>query len=167
MLPSTTVGYLSIDLDPSGGQKIDAFRTLNKFPAFKNDVGVDTVDELRHKIGAQLISDSVCSGLDYSRDVDPWLGDRMAGAVVPLGADQDPHLVAVVQVKDDDQARAGIAKINDCADTGDDPPLTIPPQLDRPEHERNRHVRQTPAVLVEPVQLARQRRGSCVGQCRE
>src|SRR5690242_17332532 len=25
-LPSTTVGYLSIDLDPAGGQKIDAFK---------------------------------------------------------------------------------------------------------------------------------------------
>jgi hypothetical protein len=41
-LPSTTVAYLSIDLDPAGGQKIDAFRTLNKFPAFKDEV-VSTV----------------------------------------------------------------------------------------------------------------------------
>jgi hypothetical protein len=118
-LPSTTVGYLSVDLDPAGGQKIDAFRTLNKFPAFKDEVGVNSVDELRHKLGEQLISDSGCSTLDYSRDVDPWLGDRMAGAVVPLGADQDPHLVVVVQVKNEGEARAGIAKINGCTDTGD------------------------------------------------
>jgi hypothetical protein len=118
-LPSTTVGYLSVDLDPAGGQKIDAFRTLNKFPAFKDDVGVNSVDELRHKLGEQLISDSGCSDLDYSRDIDPWLGDRMAGAVVPLGSAQDPHLVAVVQVKNEGDARAGIAKIDACTDTGD------------------------------------------------
>src|SRR5204862_376219 len=34
-LPASTVGYASIDLDPSGAQKIEALRTLNKFPAFK------------------------------------------------------------------------------------------------------------------------------------
>ena len=31
-LPSTTVAYASIDLDPSGSQKIDAFRTLEQVP---------------------------------------------------------------------------------------------------------------------------------------
>jgi hypothetical protein len=117
-LPSTTVAYVSIDLDPAGGQKIDAFRTLNKFPAFKDEVGVKSVDELRHKLGEELISDSGCDGLDYARDVDPWLGDRMAGAVVPI--DDQPHLVGVVQVKDEGKARAGIAKITACSDTGDD-----------------------------------------------
>src|SRR5690349_6472483 len=33
-LPASTIGYLSVDLDPSGGQKIEALRTLQKFPAF-------------------------------------------------------------------------------------------------------------------------------------
>ena len=117
-LPSTTVAYASIDLDPSGSQKIDAFRTLNKFPEFKDGVGVNSVDELRRELGRRLISDSGCDGLDYGRDVDPWLGNRMAGAVVPLG--DGPHLVVVVQVTDEDQARSGIAKIDDCTDTGDD-----------------------------------------------
>src|SRR3954454_15960865 len=47
-LPSTTMAYLSIDLDPSGGQKIDAFRTLKKFPAFSDQVGVNSVDDIKH-----------------------------------------------------------------------------------------------------------------------
>jgi Protein of unknown function (DUF3352) len=119
-LPSTTLGYVSIDLDPAGGQKVDAFRTLNKFPAFKDQVGVDSVDELRHKLGDALVEDSGCADLTYSRDIDPWLGDRMAAAVVPLGSGEEPHLVAVLQVKDDDQARAGIAKIDDCSTSSDD-----------------------------------------------
>ena len=46
-LPSTTVAYASVDLDPSGSQKIDAFRTLNKFPAFKDKVGIHSVDDVR------------------------------------------------------------------------------------------------------------------------
>ncbi len=120
-LPSTTVAYLSIDLDPAGGQKIDAFRTLNKFPAFKDQVGVDSVDELRHKIGEELVGQADCPGLDYDRDIDPWLGDRMAVAGVELDGDPDPQVVAVLQVKDEGQAREGIKKLNACDDSGEEP----------------------------------------------
>ena len=122
-LPSSTVAYLSIDLDPSGGQKIDAFRTLNKFPAFKDEVGVNSVDELRHKLGAELVSQADCPGLDYDQDIDPWLGDRMAVAGVPL--DGRPQLVAVVQVKDAGKARAGIATLEKCDDSDQDPGYTV------------------------------------------
>jgi hypothetical protein len=117
-LPSTTVGYLSIDLDPAGGQKIDAFRTLNKFPEFKDEVGVDSVDELRHKLGDALVSDSGCDNLDYDQDIDPWLGDRAAVALVDM-PDAHPDTVVVVQVKDEDAARKGLAALNACSGTGD------------------------------------------------
>jgi hypothetical protein len=123
-LPASTIAYLSVDLDPAGGQKIDAFRTLNKFPAFKDEVGIDSVDELRHKLGEELVGQADCPGLDYDRDIDPWLGDRMAVAGVPLG-DDDPQLVVVVQVKDEDGARDGIAQLNACDDTDNDPGVSI------------------------------------------
>jgi len=122
-LPSSTVAYLSLDLDPSGGQKIDAFRTLNKFPAFSHEVGVNSVDELRHKVGQELVGQADCPGLDYDRDIDPWLGDRMAVAGVPLGG--KPHLVAVVQVNDEDKARNGIAQLNACDDSDQDPGFAV------------------------------------------
>jgi hypothetical protein len=124
-LPSSTVAYLSIDLDPAGGQKIDAFRTLNKFPAFKDEVGVDSVDELRHKLGEQLVGEADCPGLDYDRDIDPWLGDRMAVAGVELSGDPDPQVVAVLQVKDEGQARDGIKKLNACDDSGEEPAVAF------------------------------------------
>jgi hypothetical protein len=111
-LPASTVAYLSVDLDPSGGQKIDAFRTLNKFPAFKDQVGIDSVDELRHKLGDELVSQADCPGLDYDHDIDPWLGDRMAVAAVPLAG--HPRAVVVVQVKDEDKARDALAVLDRC-----------------------------------------------------
>jgi hypothetical protein len=119
-LPSSTIAYLSIDLDPSGGQKIDAFRTLNKFPAFKEQVHIGSVDELRHKIGDELVSQSHCQGLDYARDIDPWLGDRAAVALVDL-PDAAPDAVVVVQVKDEAKAREGLKTLDGCASdtTGD------------------------------------------------
>ena len=119
-LPSSTVAYLSVDLDPSGGQKIDAFRTLNKFPAFKDQVHIDSVDELRHRLGDELVSASHCQGLDYGHDIDPWLGDRAAVALVALpGAEPAP--VVVVQVKDEGKAREGLKTLDGCATdtTGD------------------------------------------------
>jgi hypothetical protein len=113
-LPSATVAYLSVDLDPAGGQKIDAFRTLDKFPAFRDEVGIDSVGELRHRLGNEIVSQSGCDNLDYDQDIDPWLGDRAAVALVDLpGA--EPDSVVVVQVKDDAKARDGLSLLNSCA----------------------------------------------------
>jgi hypothetical protein len=117
-LPASTIGYVSIDLDPAGGQKIDAFKTLNKFPSFKDEVGINSVDELRSKLGHELVAQADCPGLDYDQDIDPWLGDRMAVAVVPL--DGSPTPVGVLQVKDEGKARDGIRTLESCAPGGDD-----------------------------------------------
>lgn len=112
-LPADTIGYVSVDLDPSGGQKIEALRTLRKFPAFKEQVGLDTDDDLRERIFEEIQSSGACEGLDYADDVEPWLGDRFAVAAVDLGEDT-PTAVVVVQVKDADAADKGFAQVRDC-----------------------------------------------------
>ncbi len=114
-LPSTTVAYASIDLDPSGSQKIDAFRTLNKFPAFKDKVGIHSVDDVRHKLGDELIKGLGCD-LTFSADIDPWLGDRAAVAAVDLGH-PNPDAVSVIQVTDDAKADAGLHRLVTCGDS--------------------------------------------------
>ena len=118
-LPASTVAYVSIDLDPSGGQKIDAFRTLNKFPAFKDQVGINSVDDIRRKVGESILEDTNCTNLTYDHDIDPWLGERAAAAAVDLGGDE-PDFVVVVQVKDEGKARDAITALNTC-DTEEDP----------------------------------------------
>ena len=111
-LPATTLGYASIDLDPSGAQKIEALRTLNKFPAFKDELGLDTDDDIRQKLFEELDLASQCD-LDYGKDIEPWLGERMAVAAVDTGA-EDPEVVVVLQVGDADAADAGLTKLRDC-----------------------------------------------------
>jgi len=113
-LPANTIGYVSIDLDPSGGQKIEAIRTLRKFPAFKDEVGVDTDDDLRERIFEEIQNSDSCEGLDYADDIEPWLGDRFAVAAIDRGEDP-PAPVLVVQVKDADAADEGFAQLLDCA----------------------------------------------------
>ncbi|MCW2791734.1 MAG: hypothetical protein JWO76_832, partial [Nocardioides sp.] len=116
-LPDTTLGYLSVDLDPSGGQKLEALKTLRKFPAFKDRIGLDTDDDIREKLFTEIQKDAGCEGLDYADDIEPWIGDRAAIAAVDTGAEQ-PTPVFVVQVTDEEKADAGLNKLQDCATGG-------------------------------------------------
>jgi len=111
-LPATTLGYVSIDLDPSGGQKIEALRTLKQFPAFEDEVGLDTDDDVREWIFDKIQGESGCDDLDYDDDIEPWLGDRFAVAAVDTGDDQAPIFVA--QVTDADKADAALDKLRAC-----------------------------------------------------
>jgi hypothetical protein len=113
-LPASTLGYVSIDLDPSGGQKIEAIRMLNKFPAFKDEIGLDTDDDIKRKIFDEAEVSQACDSLDYARDIEPWLGDRAAIAAVDLGKEK-PTPVAVLQVTDADAAADGLSRIRQCA----------------------------------------------------
>jgi hypothetical protein len=117
-LPAKTLGYASIDLDPSGGQKIEALRTLNKFPAFKDYVGISSDDDLRKEIFSRIQDEANCDDIDYGADIEPWLGDRAAFAAVDIGG-EDPDPVIVIQVKDADKADAGLDKIKDCGGSDD------------------------------------------------
>jgi hypothetical protein len=118
-LPASTLGYASIDLDPSGGQKIEALRMLNEFPAYRDEIGLDADDDIKRKIFDEAEVSEACDGLDYASDIEPWLGDRAAIAAVDLGKEQ-PVPVAVLQVKDADAASDALARIRECAgeDTG-------------------------------------------------
>jgi hypothetical protein len=112
-LPANTLGYLSVDLDPSGGQKIEALRTLNKFPKFKDDVGVGTDDDIKKELVERILDEASCDDLDYGDDIEPWIGDRAAVAAVDVGNDS-PDAVVVLQVTDADKADAGLELIRRC-----------------------------------------------------
>lgn len=118
-LPASTIVYASIDLDPGGAQKIEALRTLREFPSFKDDVGLETDDDVREWLFDQVKDSSGCDDLDYGDDVEPWLGDRMALAAVDTGED-GPAGVVVVQVSDEDAAEKGLTALRDCGGTAAD-----------------------------------------------
>lgn len=111
-LPDSTIGYVSVDLDPSGGQKIEAIKMLKKFPAFTDEINLDAEDDIRERLFEELTKSGECEGLDYAADVEPWLGSRAAMAAVDLGEDE-PAPVVVVQVSDAGQAEDGMAALVD------------------------------------------------------
>lgn len=116
-LPASTLGYASIDLDPSAAQKVEAFQMLRKFPAIKDELGLDSGDDLRKKLFDEIQAGGGCPDLGYRVDIEPWLGNRAAAAAVDTGADA-PTPVLVLQVTDEDAADAGLAKIRSCATGG-------------------------------------------------
>jgi len=114
-LPATTIAYADINLDPSGDQKIEALKTLNKFPGFTDELDLDATDDLRKDIFEKMQEEGTCTDLDYAKDIEPWLGDRMAVAAVDSGGDE-PTPVFVVQVTDAGKAVDGLDKLLDCGD---------------------------------------------------
>ncbi|WP_165821120.1 DUF3352 domain-containing protein [Nocardioides gansuensis] len=119
-LPAGTLAYASVDLDPSGSQKIEAIRTLRKFPAFKDKINLDTDDDLRERFFEEMTSSGECEGLDYAEDVEPWLGNRLAVAGVDTGAEQ-PSPVVVVQISDAGAAEDGFRAIEEACGNTDEP----------------------------------------------
>lgn len=118
-LPASTVAVVSVDLDPSAGQKIAAIKTIRKFPTLKENLGLDADDDLRQWIFDLVTEDADCTGLDFEDDVLPWLGKRAAFAAVDLGED-DPAPAVALQVSDAAGAEKGFEAIVECTDPGDD-----------------------------------------------
>ena len=63
---------------------------LRRFPAFRDQVGLNADDDLKKKVFELVQDDAHCPDLDYGDDVEPWLGDRAAIAAVDLGEDTRP-----------------------------------------------------------------------------
>jgi len=109
VLPANAMAYVRLDLDPSAGQKLALFGIARKFSATRDAFGGD--DPREALVTALQKDDPELSKIDYARDVEPWLGDRVGLAVLPGDGGGDPVGALAVQVKDEAAARAGIAKL--------------------------------------------------------
>ena len=115
-LPESTLAYVSVDIDPSGKQLLEAKEALEHFPIW-NEQEISDREDLRAAVFDEVLAEAPCD-LDYGDDVEPWLGDRAAAAAVDLGNDE-PDVVFVVQVKDADTAEDAFAKFADCTEGSD------------------------------------------------
>ncbi|NJP92173.1 DUF3352 domain-containing protein [Nonomuraea sp. FMUSA5-5] len=109
VLPANSIAYARLDLDPAANQKLALFQLARKFTVTKDSFsGEDPRKALFDLINEQ----DADSKLDFAKDVDPWLGSRVGFAAVPSGK-EEPDFAVAVQVKDQEAAKAGIAKLMD------------------------------------------------------
>ena len=108
-LPSTTIAFAKVDLDPSTGQKLNAIRFIRKFPDTQGEVKEDS--DLRAVVIKRLQAEGQLKGVDYAKDVEPWLGQRIAVGLVPGAGDAQPTVVVALAVTDPGKAKASLPKI--------------------------------------------------------
>ncbi|MEV0237168.1 hypothetical protein [Nonomuraea sp. NPDC050786] len=106
VLPANSIAYLRLDMDPAANQKLALFQVARKFTMTKDTF---TGEDPRKAI-FDMFNEGSDSKIDFAKDVDPWLGSRAGFAAVPSGKEEPDYAVAI-QVKDEAQAKAGIAKI--------------------------------------------------------
>jgi len=110
VLPRSTVAMVKVDLDPAADQKVAAYRISRKFPSLKTDQNAPLTDLLKQAVDSS-------NEVDYAKDVEPWLGKRVAVGAVPSGG--SATAVIAVQVTDRTKAEAGLKKL--AASSPDEP----------------------------------------------
>jgi hypothetical protein len=118
VLPASTFGLVTVDLNPSGGQKIEAIKTLRKFPSWDERTGVKPDSDVLEAIFDEAFEDGPCKALDYERDIKPWIGSRAGFGGVLL--DELPAPVIALQVSDAANAEPGFAKLAKCSGMAED-----------------------------------------------
>lgn len=110
VVPASAVAYMSVDLNPTLGQKAGAAQFLNKFPAFRGQL--TDASDLRKVVFEQLQASEpgLFTEFDYDADVKPWLGDRFAVAAVP-GAGERAVAAVVLAVTDEAKAAAALDRL--------------------------------------------------------
>lgn len=111
VLPASTIAFVKVDLDPSAGQKLALYKLLQKFPETSQlqSTDKDFADWLVRRL---VESDSTSSGIDFGKDIKPWLGKRFAVAGVPGPSAKEPVVgLVVLQETDEKAATASLEKI--------------------------------------------------------
>jgi hypothetical protein len=119
VLPASTFALVTVDLNPSGGQKVEAIKTLRKFPTFRDEAGLKPDSDPIKRLFDEVQKDGTCKNLDYERDVKSWIGQRAGLGGVEL--DGKPVPVGALQVSDADNAKGGFARLLKCV--GDSGPF--------------------------------------------
>lgn len=112
VLPASSVAYVRVDLKPSAGQQVAALRFLRKFPTVRDRLSLTgDNDDLRQKLFEFIKKNSGddLADVDFAKDIEPWLGNRVGVAVVPK--DGKPNPVVAVQITNEGKAKAGLDKL--------------------------------------------------------
>jgi Protein of unknown function (DUF3352) len=110
VLPNSAIVFAKLDLNPSVGQKLAAYRLASSFPKVKNKVtSQDT--SVKESIFSSIFTGNTSWGLSYKRDIEPWLGDRIGVGLFPaMPGDNKPEIALAIAYTDETAAKAALDK---------------------------------------------------------
>lgn len=119
VLPGDAVAYLELDAEPGLGQQVEALRFAAKFPGLRRRLPQGEDTDPRELLWQRLADGrKACEGIDYGRDVEPWLGQR-AGLALRAGSEQPVVALETNQEKTGEQPQSGAAaKLAGCLTGG-------------------------------------------------
>lgn len=110
--PVNALALVTVNLDPSIEQKRSLLSVARRFPAASEKVKGE-FDETRDELLGDLVKEG---GLDFKRDVEPWLGDEVAFALLPPAEGDEPRPVVFVQATDEAKAKVALEKVRKSGD---------------------------------------------------
>ena len=108
VVPANAFGYAQLDLSLPNGQADAIEKLIGRFPDAPKLTGSGS---LRDRLLTALFKSSSDPHVDYSTELKPWLGDRVAVAGW-LDTNHKPQLEGIVESTDDSSARAHLKKIS-------------------------------------------------------
>jgi hypothetical protein len=111
VLPASAIAFAKLDLNPSAGQKLAVFQLASKFPKAKVTSQDTSVKESTFGSFFTGATGKSSLGLDYKKDVEPWLGDRIGVGVFPdLDGDKSPEVGVAIAFTDRAAAKTALDK---------------------------------------------------------
>ena len=106
LAPADTALYVNVLLQPASGQRAELTELTSRLPGFADAASFDTkVDQIAQNLLSQ-------ASIDYSEQIEPWLGDQVGLA---LGAEGlmagEPSGVVLVTVRDEEAAATALADL--------------------------------------------------------
>lgn len=111
LAPASAFAFAKVDLDPTAGQKLAVRELATKFPSAPQG----EIEEIFDGFLRKALQDD--DDVDFDRDINPWLGDRI-GIAGFAGAGGSPSVLGIIRSKDDDKARPALARLAASADAG-------------------------------------------------
>jgi Protein of unknown function (DUF3352) len=113
VMPANAMAFTKLDLNPSAGQKLAVFQLAAKFPKVKTKVTSQDTSIKESVFGSMFAGTGKDSlGLNFKKDVDPWLGDRIGVGVFPaFSGDKFPEIGIAIAYTDHDAAKSALDKV--------------------------------------------------------
>ena len=111
--PATSIFYGSVNIDPDSDGWKQMVEVGSRFPGWT---------KLMSEFNEGLADDDVSSGIDFQKDIRPWLGGELAVAVTALridGGEPTPNFVLFAESTDDAKLEEAFAKDTDAKADGE------------------------------------------------